>query len=44
MITNQPLYQLSYIGTLTIMPAKNIVAYDRRKVKQFFVLLMSVEI
>jgi hypothetical protein len=26
------------------MPAKNIVAYDRRKVKQFFVLLMSVEI
>ena len=27
MITNQPLYQLSYIGTLSFQPAKDIVTY-----------------
>ncbi len=33
MITNQPLYQLSYIGTPARLPATIIVAYRGKKVK-----------
>ena len=36
MITNQPLYQLSYIGTPTFPLAKDIIAEIKRKVNQFF--------
>ena len=35
MITNQPLYQLSYIGTLAILPATDIIPEKNGNVNPF---------